>query len=97
MSYQWSYKSDGSKEHVIAAIYAMKWNTAKPTYDWMVRLTAGPEVAYSKAMLELQGGLSGADRDAIAECEKNRMALANKDRYVQESNCSNCWGMPLWP
>ena len=98
MSYKWSYKSDGNKENVIAAIYAMKWNTAQPTYDWMVQLTAGPETAYSKVMLELQGGLSVADRAAIQACEKNRMELANKVREVPaESSCFNCWGIPLWP
>ena len=96
MSYQWSYKT-AEPGNVIAGIYAMKWNTAEPTYDWMVQLTAGPEIAYSKPMLELYD-LTPSDRSAIAACERNRMALANKVREApDQSNCFNCWGMSLWP
>lgn len=95
MSYQWSYKAD-QPGNVISRIYAMKWNTAKPTYDWMVQLTAGPEIAYSKQMLELYD-LTPSDRAAIAACEQNRMTLAKKVQEVDDnSNCFNCWSMFSW-
>jgi hypothetical protein len=51
MSYEWSHKSV-SPHDIISDIYCMKWNTAEPAYDWLVKLRDGDILPVSIGLLQ---------------------------------------------
>lgn len=77
MSYEWSHKSVSAND-IISYIYCMKWNTAVPAYDWLVKLHDGNILPMSVALLQTFP-LTKHDMKGVLQYKQNADALRARE------------------